>query len=145
MVWDWQVSRVGSMLFYSFPFLIFFSIGWHYGDVVFRLIRCKSLFPSLTLPISFNNNNNNNFKNRSVRAVAVTYSFKFEMIRCRTFQFARRLLPAHLWVWNGDIFSVFESGTLNGSKGTVNCLLLPFLFCFCSAAACWVVIYTHWL
>ena len=51
MVWDWRVSRAGPMfffiglscsiptiVFYSFPFLFFLSIGWYSGAQVFGLI-----------------------------------------------------------------------------------------------------------
>ena len=56
MVWDWRVSRAGPMLiywpnccyvptivFYSFPFLFFLSIGWYCGAGVLGLIGCISL------------------------------------------------------------------------------------------------------
>ena len=57
MVWDWRVSRAGTMLFYwpmllypyyslllFFPFSIFFlSIGWYCGAGVFGLIGCSSI------------------------------------------------------------------------------------------------------
>ena len=66
MVWDWQVSRAGPMLFYwpkllypyysllFFPFLFFLFIGWNCGAGVFRLIGCISLSLSLALPTSSN-------------------------------------------------------------------------------------------
>ena len=72
MVWDWRVSRAGTMPFYwrscSLTFcLVLFSISLHsfYGLInwccgigVFRLLGCSSLSPSLALPTFFNNNNN---------------------------------------------------------------------------------------
>ena len=73
MVWDWRVSRTGSMLFYwsqmlypysnlllFFPFLLFLPIGWYCGAGVFGLIGCISLSLSIALPTFYNNNNNNN-------------------------------------------------------------------------------------
>ena len=73
MVWDWRVSRAGPMLLYwpkllypyyslllSFNFYFILSIGWYCGAVVFGLIGCISLSPSLALLNFFNNNNNNN-------------------------------------------------------------------------------------
>ena len=77
MVWDWRVSRAGSMLLYwpkllypyhslqlFFPFLFFLSIGWYCGAGVFGLIGCTSLSLSLALPTFFNNNNNNSSLSR---------------------------------------------------------------------------------
>ena len=48
MVWDWQVSRGGPMLFYwtkllYSPFLFFLSIGCYCGAGAFGLIGCISL------------------------------------------------------------------------------------------------------
>ena len=62
MVWDWRVSRAGPMPFNSSCCSLFFvsyCLGWYCGAVVFRLIWCQSLSPSLALPTFFNNNNNN--------------------------------------------------------------------------------------
>ena len=75
MVPDWQVSRVGPVLFYCpkllcpyyslllfLPFSSFclYSIGWYCGAGVLGLVGYISLSLSLELPTSFNNNNNNN-------------------------------------------------------------------------------------
>ena len=74
MVWDWRVSRAGSMLLYwvnalsvlwsstLFPILFFRSIGWYCDAGVFGLIGCTSLSVGLALPTSFNNNYDNNRK-----------------------------------------------------------------------------------
>ena len=68
MVWDWRVSRAEKMLlywpkllyptivFYSFPFFFFLSIGWYCGAWVFGLIGCTSHSVSLALPTFLNNN-----------------------------------------------------------------------------------------
>ena len=60
MVWDCWVSRARLILFYwpkmqdpflsstVFLFLFFLSIGSYCGAVVFRMIRCKSLFHPCT-------------------------------------------------------------------------------------------------
>ena len=70
MMWDWRVSRAGSMLLYLpkllYPYyslLLFFpfsslSVGWCCGVGVCGLIGCVSLSLSLALPTCFNNNNN---------------------------------------------------------------------------------------
>ena len=71
MVWDWRVSRAGSMLLYwlkllfpyymsstIFPFLFFLSAGWCCMAGVFGLIGCISLSLSLAVPTFLNNNNN---------------------------------------------------------------------------------------
>ena len=77
MVWDRLVLRAGMMLFHVpmllvpfwsstvFPFLSFLSVDWYCGTGVFRLIWCRSLYPSLALPTSFNNNNNSNNNNNN--------------------------------------------------------------------------------
>ena len=75
MVWDWRVSRSGSMFFFGrsyyhnlpyynllvFSFLFFLSIGWYCGDGVFGLIWCISLSLSLALPTFYNSNNIKNY------------------------------------------------------------------------------------
>ena len=38
-----------------FPSLFFLSMGWFCVAGVFRLMGCKSLFPKIALPTSFNN------------------------------------------------------------------------------------------
>ena len=71
MVWDWRVSREGSMPFwwpscslffclqlFSFSLLFLYRLYCEAG--VFGLIGCQSPSPGLALPIFFNNNNNNN-------------------------------------------------------------------------------------
>ena len=50
---------IPTIVFCSFAFLFFLSIGWCCGTVVFGLIGCISLSLSLALPTVFNNNNNN--------------------------------------------------------------------------------------
>ena len=59
MLWDWQVSTAGQILFFGperlypflsftiFPFLFFLSIGWYCIVMVFGLIGCIYLSPSL--------------------------------------------------------------------------------------------------
>ena len=71
IVWDWRVSIAGPMRFYwpklhypllsstIFLFLFFLSIGFYCWPGVFGFIWCRSVFPCLAVPISFNNNNNN--------------------------------------------------------------------------------------
>ena len=51
-----------NFIFYYFPYPKFHSMGWYCMAGVLRLIRCKSLFPSLALPtfLIYNNNDNNN-------------------------------------------------------------------------------------
>ena len=79
MVWDWRVSRAGSMLLYwpkllypnyslllFFPFLFFLSIGWYCGAGVFGLIGCIPLSFSLALPTFFNNNDNKSCPQSSI-------------------------------------------------------------------------------
>ena len=69
MMYDWRVSRAGSMLIHCpkllVPFLssndsllcFFLSIGWYCLSVVFGLIGCKSLSPRAVLPAFLYNNN----------------------------------------------------------------------------------------
>ena len=72
MVWDWPISRAGSMFYFIFiscsiafcllllSLSFFLSIGWYCGAGVLGLIGCRSLSVGLALPTSFNNYNNNN-------------------------------------------------------------------------------------
>ena len=70
---------------------------------------------------------------RHTRAAAVAHPCELEVPRCRTSQFGRCFLPAHVRMWNDLPSSVFDSGTLNGFKGAVNrSLLLWRLFSFFS-------------
>ena len=62
---------------------------------------------------------------RHTRAAAVAHPCELEVQRCRTSQFGRCFLPAHVRMWNDLPSSVFDSGTLNGFKGAVNRSLLP--------------------
>ena len=48
---------IPTVVFYSFPFLFFLSIGWCCGPGVFGLIRCISLSLRFALPTFFNNSN----------------------------------------------------------------------------------------
>ena len=72
-VWDWRVTRAGSMLFHLpkllypyhsllpfFSFSVFLSIGWYCGAGVFGLIGCISLSLCLVLTTLLCNNDNNN-------------------------------------------------------------------------------------
>ena len=61
---------------------------------------------------------------RHTRAAAVAHPLEFEVSRFRTSQFARSFLPAQVRMWN-DLYTVFDTGTLDGSKGAVNNWLLP--------------------
>ena len=54
---------------------------------------------------------------RHTRAAAVAHPCELEVPRCRTAQFRRCFLPAHVRMWNDIPSSVFDSGTLNGFKG----------------------------
>ena len=51
---------IPTIVFYSFRFLLFLSIGWYCGAEVLGLIGCISLSLNLALPTLFNNNNNDN-------------------------------------------------------------------------------------
>ena len=53
-----DLADCSLFVYYYFPFLFFYSMGWYCGAGVFGLIGCKSLFPSLALPKLFNNKNN---------------------------------------------------------------------------------------
>ena len=56
---------------------------------------------------------------------SVAHPCELEVPRCRTSQFGRCFLPAHVRMWNDLTSSVFDSGTLSGFKGAVNLSLLP--------------------
>ena len=62
---------------------------------------------------------------RHTRAAAAAHPLEFEVSRCRTYQLARRFLPAQTRVWNDLPYTVFDTGTLDGFKGAVNRWLLP--------------------
>ena len=55
---------IPTIVFYSFSFLFFLSIGWYCGALVFVLIGCIPLSLRLALPTFFNNNNNNSSNHR---------------------------------------------------------------------------------
>ena len=59
------------------------------------------------------------------RAAAAAHPLELEVSRCRTSQFARFFLLAQTRVWNDLPCPVFDSGTLDGLKGAVNCCLVP--------------------
>ena len=67
MVWDWRVSRAGSMLFYwpklLFPFLS--STVFPFSSFFYRLVfwGINHSLPALHCRPLFNNNNNNNNNN----------------------------------------------------------------------------------
>ena len=63
---------------------------------------------------------------RHTRAAAVAHPCELEVPRCRTSQFGRCFLSAHVRMWNDLPSSVFDSGTLNGFKGAVNRSLFYF-------------------
>ena len=56
---------------------------------------------------------------RHIRAAAAAYSSEFEVIIIS--QFARCFLPAQNRVWNDLSYTVFDTRTLDGFKGAVNC------------------------
>ena len=62
---------------------------------------------------------------RHTRAEAAAHPLEFEVSWCRTSQFARCFLPAQTRVWDDLPYTVFDNGTLDGFKGTVNRWLLP--------------------
>ena len=57
---------------------------------------------------------------RHNRAAAAAHPLELEVSKCRTSQFARCFLPAHIRVWNDLPYSVFDTGTLDVFKGAVN-------------------------
>ena len=61
---------------------------------------------------------------RHTRAAAVAHPYEREVPKCRTSQFGRCFLPAHVRMWNDLPSFVFDSGTLSGFKGAVNLSLL---------------------
>ena len=62
---------------------------------------------------------------RHARAAAGAHPLEFEVSRCRTHQFARCFLPAHVRMWNDFSYTVFDNGTLDGFKGAVNRWVSP--------------------
>ena len=62
---------------------------------------------------------------RHNRAAAGAHQLEFEVSMCRTSQFARSFLPAQVRMWNDLPYTVFDTGTLDGFKGTVNRWFLP--------------------
>ena len=61
---------------------------------------------------------------RHTRAAAAAHSCELEVPRCRTSQFGRCFLPAHVRMWNDLPSSVFDFCTLSGFKGAANLSLL---------------------
>ena len=62
---------------------------------------------------------------RHAGAAAAAHLLKFEVSRCRTSHLARYFLPAQVRLWNDLLYTVFDTGMLNGFKGAVNRWLLP--------------------
>ena len=61
---------------------------------------------------------------RHAPAAAVAHPCELEVPRCRTSQFGRCFLPAHVRMWNDLPSCVFDYGTLSGFKGAVNLSML---------------------
>ena len=75
---------------------------------------------------------------RHALAAAAAHPLNFEVSRCRTSIFKRCFLPAQARMWNILTFTLFDTGRLDGFKGTVNIGCLPEL-CFSvfgGASAC---------
>ena len=62
---------------------------------------------------------------RHTRAAAAVHPLEFEISRCRTSQFARSFMPDQVRMWNDLPYTLFDTRTLDGFKGTVNRWLLP--------------------
>ena len=62
---------------------------------------------------------------RHTLAAAAAHPLKLEVSICRRSQFARSFLPVQVRMWNDLPYAVFDTETLDGFKGAVNCLLLP--------------------
>ena len=80
-------------------------------------------------------------KVRHTRAAAAAHSLEFEVSSSRTSQFARYFLPGQVRMWNGLLYTVIDTGTLDGFKGWVNRWLLLWVLVssvFRSAGACGV-------
>ena len=56
---------------------------------------------------------------RHTRAAAAAHPLEFEVSRCRTLQFGRCFLPAHVRMWNDLPDTVCDTGMLDGFKGAV--------------------------
>ena len=56
----------------------------------------------------------------TIQAAAAAHPLEFEVSRCRASQFARSFLPAQVRLWNDLPYTVFNTGTLDGFKGSVN-------------------------
>ena len=62
---------------------------------------------------------------RYTRATLAAHLLVFKVSICRTSQFSRCFLPAHVRKSNELLYTVFETGTLEGFKEAVKSLLLP--------------------
>ena len=58
-------------------------------------------------------------------AVAVAHSLEFEVSRGRTSKFARSFMLAQVQLWNDLPYTVFDTGMLDGFKGTIDHRLFP--------------------
>ena len=62
---------------------------------------------------------------RHTRAAMAAHHYEFDVVRCKTSQFARCFLHASFFsCWNGRLDAVFESSSLGGFNGAVNRWLL---------------------
>ena len=62
---------------------------------------------------------------RHTQAAAAAHPFEFEVSKCRTYQIARCFLPAQVRMWDDLPYNVFDTGTLDGFKGSVKRYSLP--------------------
>ena len=62
---------------------------------------------------------------RVTLAAVATHPLDFEVLRCRTSQFARCFMLAQVRMWNGHPYTMFDTGMLDVLKGAVNRWLLP--------------------
>ena len=58
---------------------------------------------------------------RHIRAAAPAHPLEFEVSRCITSQFARCFVQAQTRMWNDLPYTVFDTRTLYGFKGAVEC------------------------
>ena len=64
---------------------------------------------------------------RHTWAGPTVHPLEFEVSRCITSQFASFFLPAQVRMWNDLPCTVFDTGMLDGFKGALNSLFLPWV------------------
>ena len=110
-----------------------YSLARHCPDETFLSLCHRRHVAALCVLDKVNSNQNHclfselpsaSVRVRHTRAAAAAHPLELEVSRCGTSKFARCFLQAETRVWNDLTYTVFNTGTLDGFKGSVNRWLL---------------------